>query len=127
MSINDESFRWRWPNQGAPVDYREQVRIAKDMLSGFTVATVEEMLPGAPRVAQKVSNLLDDLILELDQQVRALDDFAHAAHKVLEGDSYVGTTPEMVAAARTRLAVLAGKYDRPVTSVGAPPDGESPQ
>ena len=52
----------------------------------------------------------------VEDQQRALDGFAHAAYAVLEGDSHVGTTPEMVAANRHRLAVLAGQYDRPVTA-----------
>ena len=63
---------------------------------------------------------LGALVQAVEDQQRALDDFAHAAHAVLEGDSYVGTTPEMVAANRRRLAVLAGKYDLPVSSGDAP-------
>ena len=61
---------------------------------------------------------------ERDRLLGVLDDFARAAHAVLHGPSYVSTTPEQIAAARHRLAVLAGKYDRPASSVAAPPDQE---
>ena len=60
----------------------------------------------APRAVEGAA----ERIAELEA---ALDDFAHAAHAVLAGDSIVGRTPEQIAAARQTLAVLAGKYDRP--------------
>ena len=73
-----------------------------------------------PRLVQRVRTAEAETARLLD----VLDDFAHAAHAVLHGPSYVGTTEEQIAAARHRLSVFAGTYDRPVASVGASRPGE---
>lgn len=85
----------------------------------------QRFIASAPEDIAFLLALVEEKETEVARLLGVLDDFAHAAHSVLEGDSYVGTTPEMVAAARHRLAVFAGKYNRPV-SAAALVEGREP-